>query len=120
MKVLKSFIDFMPIREIELEIGSKVLIKQSTASGWGRLAKVIRLTPKQVEVEVINVIPTEESNRFGTKNGLKDRGELGGFFEDWAFRKKCAIGKKEKFWKSNAQRVGETTSWNSTVLCEII
>ena len=120
MKVLKADIDFFKAKEINAEIGQKFLIKQSRATGWAKLAQVTRLTKTQIELEIINVIPTEESNRFGVKNGFKDNRSMGGFFQDWAFRKKCLVGKKWKFFKDNGVMVGDSDNWNPSVLCELI
>lgn len=120
MKVLKANQDFISLSELNLSIGQEVLIKSSIATGWASLCKVVRETKCQIEVEVINIIPTEESNRFGIKNGLKDRGTNGGFFENWAFRKKCSIGRRSKFWKDSAIRVGDSENWNPSVICEIL
>ncbi len=117
MKVLKANTDFNRAFDITPSLGEEFLIKQSIATGWAKLAKVIRITKTQVELEVINIIPTEECNRFGIKNGLNDRFE--GFFKDWAFRKKSFIGEKIKFFKDSCVSVGSTNNWNPTVLAEI-
>jgi hypothetical protein len=116
MKVLKAGIDFSRASNINPALGDTFLIKQAIATGWGKLARVTRITKTQVELEVINVIPTEETNKFGTKNGMNDR--FDGFFHDWAFRKKVQAGKKFKFFRDNGISVGDTDSWNPTVLCE--
>lgn len=117
MKVLKAGIDFIRTTDVDPQIGQEFLIKQSIATGWAKRAKVIRVTPTQVELEVTNLIPTEESNKFGTKNGLKDRRE--GFFADWAFRKKAIIGKKFKFFKDTCIMVGDTNAWNPSTLIQL-
>lgn len=119
MKVLKAGIDFQRAFEIDPQVGEQFLIKSNLATGWARLARVTRVMKSQVELEVTNVIPTEESNKFGTKNGLLDRGE--GFFEDWAFRKKALIGKRVKFFKESGIMVGMSSdSWRQTVLVELL
>lgn len=119
MKVLKAGIDFTRASNIDAEIGQKFLIKKSIATGWGKLAKVTRITKTQIELQIINVIPTEESNRFGVKNGLVDNRFIGGFFENWAFRKKCSVGKKLKFFKENCIQVGDSENWNPLILCKL-
>jgi hypothetical protein len=118
MKVLKSGIDFVRAFDINPTTGEQFLIKKAVPTGWAKLAKVTRVTKTQVEVEVINVIPTEESNKFGVKNGLKDR--FVGFFKDWDEQKRFAIGKKHKFWLKDGVFVGDTNNWNPTVLAQLI
>ncbi len=117
MKVLKANTDFNRAFDIEPKIGDIFLIKQSIATGWANLSIITRVTKTQVELEVINIVPTEESNRFGTKNGLKDRTD--GFFANWAFRKKVLIGKKFKFFKDSCVSVGSSNDWNPLVLAEL-
>lgn len=118
MKVLKAGLDFVRVSKINPNIGQEMLIKQSVATGWAKLAKVTKVTKTQVELEVVNLIPTEESNKFGTKNGFKDRCE--GFFKEWAFRKKVAVGKKHKFFKDSCVMVGCSNDWNPLVLAELL
>lgn len=118
MRVLKAGVDFIAAANINPTIGQEFLIKQSIATGWASLVKVTRVLSTQIEVEIINVTPTEESNRFGVKNGLKDRFE--GFFEHWAFRKKVNIGTKHKFFKNTGVLVGSSNDWNPTILAELI
>ena len=117
-KVLKAGVDFQRTFSINPKIDEKFLIKSCIATGWGKLVKVIRVMKTQVEVEVINVVPTEETNRFGTKNGFKDRRE--GFFKDWAWRKKVNVGRKEKFFKDTCVMVGMTEDWNPSILVKLI
>ena len=118
MKVLKAGIDFSAAVNINPTIGQHFLIKQSIATGWASLVKVTRVLSTQVEVEIINVIPTEESNKFGVKNGLKDR--FNGFFKHWAFRKKVNIGTKHKFFKDSCVSVGSLNDWNPSILAKLI
>ena len=118
MKVLKAGIDFSKASEINPQLGTEFLIKSSIATGWAKRAKVVRLTGKQVEVEVVNIIPTEETNRFGTKNGLKDRHE--GFLLIGLSEKKAFVGEKMKFFKESCERVGDSGNWNPAILCEIL
>lgn len=118
MKVLKAGFDFVRAFEINPSIGQEMLIKQSVATGWAKLAKVTKVTKTQVELEVLNIIPTEESNKFGTKNGLKDRTD--GFFMNWAARKKAFIGEKQKFFKESCVMVGCSNDWNPAVLAELV
>ena len=117
MKVLKAGIDFSKASEINPQLGTEFLIKSSIATGWAKRAKVVRLTGKQVEVEVVNIIPTEETNRFGTKNGLKDRHE--GFLLIGLSEKSICWGKM-KFFKESCERVGDSGNWNPAILCEIL
>lgn len=118
MKVLVAGKDFVRAEKISPKVGEKFLIKQSIATGWGHLAKVTRVTKTQVEVEVVNLVPTEETNRFGTKNGLKDRHQ--GFFEVWCWRKKASVGKKFKFFKDSCVMVGDSENWNPCVLTKLL
>jgi len=120
MKVLKSNKDFFRSSNLELNPGDKVLIKQSVATGWGKLAIVKRVMKSQVEVQVINVVPTEESNRFGTKNGLLDRSKNPeNFFLRWSDNKKMNVGRKMKFFIDSGVMVGDSENWNPTILTTI-
>ena len=116
MKVLVASKDFVRAFSVD-SIGEVVLIKTSAASGWAIKAKVIRQTKTQIEVECIKWIPTEDTNRFGVKNGLKDRFE--GWLGDWSWRNKVINGNKRKFWKSNFTEVGSANEWNPSVLCQL-
>ena len=87
----------------------------SVASGWATIGKVTRITKTQVEVETTNIIPTWDRTKWTIKNPFKDRGE--GFFENWSIRKQNAIGKKEKFFKDNSVRVGDSNEWNPRKVC---
>jgi hypothetical protein len=118
MKVLKSGIDFKHAYGIEPKLGDSFLIKRSVATGWAYLAKVFRITPTQIELEIINVIPTEDTNKLGVKNGLTDRQV--GFFQHWAEYKRNMTGKRYKFSKENGMRVGSSKEWNPLILCELI
>ncbi len=117
-KVLKSGIDFVRTSNIEPTIGETFLIKTSVASGWARVGKVTKITKTQIELEVIDLIPTEDSNKFGIKNHFKNRTE--GFFADWCWRKKATIGQKRKFFKSSSIEVGDTNQWNPTILAQLV
>jgi hypothetical protein len=120
MKVLQANKDFFRSTNFQLNPGDKVLIKQSVATGWGKLAIVKRVMKSQVEVQVINVVPTEESNRFGTKNGLLDRSKNPeNFFLRWAEKKNIWVGRKIKFFKDTGVMVGHSENWNPTILTTI-
>lgn len=119
MKALKAGLDFFRTSDVNPTVGEKFLIKQSIATGWANLAVVTRVMRSQFELKIINVIPTEESNRFGTKNGLKDNREIGGFFKEWQRNKKLRIGRKVKFFRSSGIMVGQTSNWNPDCLAEL-
>ena len=118
MRVLKAGIDFQRAFEINPQEGENFLIKSVHPTGWAKLAKVTRVMKSQVELEIINVVPTEESNKFGTKNGLLDRHE--GFFSDWCFKKKVNVGKRVKFFRESGIMVGMSDSWKPIVLVELL
>jgi len=118
MKVLKSGIDFKGTFGINPIIGDEFLIKQSVATGWAKLGKVTKVMKSQIELEIINVIPTEDKNAFGVKNPFANREQ--GFFETWATKKRIFVGKKLKFFKDSCVEVGDSNNWNKTVLAEII
>lgn len=117
-KLLKSNTDFKRLFDLnELQINNEVIIKSGAVSGWAQIGKVIRITKTQVEVITTNLIPTIDTCRIGVKNPFKNRGE--GFFEDWAFSKKCVIGKKSKFFIDTNIEVGESKNWNARSLSTI-
>ena len=120
MKPLKAHIDFFFQGNLQPQKEQLFLIKQSVASGWGRLAKVKRITKTQVVLEVVNVIPTIESNKFGEKNGMTDDRDKGNFFLDWAERKKALKEKEVKFFLKSGLEVGNSNSWNTNLLCTLI
>ena len=119
MKVLKANIDFIkPINLEELKLNEKVLIKSAVATGWAKVGTVTRIMKSQIEVTVNNVIPTIDTNRFGTKNHLKNRWV--GFFEDWADMKRFNKGLKWKFFIESNVEVGSTQDWNPQSVSIII
>ena len=64
----------------------------------------------QIEVTITNVIPTIDSNRFGTKNHFENRWI--GFFKDWADMKRFNKGKKRKFFIKSNTELGSSQDWN--------
>ncbi len=111
MKNLKANIDFIsPLDLTDLKLNDKVLIKSSIATGWAKVGIVKRIMKKQIEVETINVIPTIDTNRFGTKNHFSNRWI--GFFEDWANMKRFNKGRKRKFFIESNIEVGFSNEWN--------
>ena len=117
IKILESGKDFTrTFNANDLEIGDEVMIKSMAASGWARVGKVVRKTKTQLEVECINVIPTKDVARIGIKNPFVDDRKKGGFFEDWAFNRKCNIGRKDKFFIESGLGVGWTGHWNPIML----
>tara|TARA_R100000742_G_C4256866_1_gene74724 strand:- start:199 stop:576 length:378 start_codon:yes stop_codon:yes gene_type:complete len=108
---LISEVDFewQPETVKSLKIEDIVLVKQTTVTGWGWLAKVIRTTKTQIEVEIINLLPTLDVCKIATVNPFKNRGE--GFFEDWAWWKKQHLGRKRKFFKDTGIEVGSSNDW---------
>ena len=123
VKVFKANKDFTRAFVSDVLLNEKVLIKSNFATGWGTLAKVTRILNTQIEVEIINIVPTEESNRFGTKNGwdIERKENPENFFLRWAEWKKRVIGTKRKFFKETGIEVGSTNStWRSSSLCTFI
>tara|TARA_B110001452_G_scaffold262337_1_gene262243 strand:- start:184 stop:555 length:372 start_codon:yes stop_codon:yes gene_type:complete len=111
LKLLKANEDFKNLTNLEdLKINQKVLIKSSVATGWAKVGEVSRIMKSQIEVTITNVIPTIDSNRFGTKNHFKNRWI--GFFKDWAGMKKFNKGKKRKFFIESNIEVGSSEDWN--------
>jgi len=117
MKALVANKDFSRVIGID-GIGETVLIKSSAATGWAIKAKVVRETKTQVEVECERWIPTEDTFKWGVKNGLKDRFE--GWISDWSWRNKVIKGNKRKFWRDTFQEVGDSQNWNPSILCKLI
>ena len=90
---LKSGQDFKsPFDLKDLKINDIVLTKQSVATGWAEVVKVVRITKTQIEVETINLIPTIDHFKWGIKNPFKNRGK--GFFQFWSERKKILKGNR--------------------------
>tara|TARA_R100001015_G_C4610278_1_gene165636 strand:+ start:1040 stop:1426 length:387 start_codon:yes stop_codon:yes gene_type:complete len=108
---LKSGQDFIsPVDLNNLKINQIVLAKSSVATGWASVVKVVRIMKTQIEVEIINVIPTIDNFKWGVKNPFENRCQ--GFFQFWAERKKILKGKKRKFFIENNVEVGSSDNWN--------
>jgi hypothetical protein len=120
-KVLQSGIDFTSHFSVrDLMVGDEVIMKSMAVSGWARIGKVTRVMNTQIEIECTNVIPTKDKCRIGTLNPFVDDRKKGGFFEHWAWWRKCAIGDKSKFFRANGIEVGSSNEWNPRGLAVII
>ena len=116
---LKSGQDFKsPFDLKDLKINDIVLTKQSVATGWAEVVKVVRITKTQIEVETINLIPTIDHFKWGIKNPFKNRGK--GFFQFWSERKKILKGNKRKFFINSNIEVGSSSDWNPKRIATII
>tara|TARA_R100001086_G_C11775839_1_gene242192 strand:- start:12 stop:404 length:393 start_codon:yes stop_codon:yes gene_type:complete len=119
--ILESNIDFKLIDDLShLKVGNQVLIKSSIASGWAQVVNVTRIMPTQIEVETVNVIPTIDHCRWGTKNPFVNDREKGNFFAHWSWVKQANVGKKNKFFIHGGKQVGLSTEWNPRRIAEII
>ena len=119
MKLLKANKDFIKPHNLDhLMLNEKVLIKAATATGWAKVGLVTRIMKSQIEVTITNVIPTIDTNRFGTKNHFENRWV--GFFKDWADMKRFNKGKKRKFFIESNIEVGSSQEWNPQSIAEII
>jgi hypothetical protein len=120
-KVLQSGIDFTSAFSVrDLMVGDEVIMKSMAVSGWARTGKVTRVMNTQIEVECTNVIPTKDRCNFGTVNPFVDSRFKGGFFENWAWFRKTAIGRKSKFFRADGIEVGSRNEWNPRGLAVII
>ena len=112
--LLESGVDFIRPQDLStLKVGDKVLTKKSIATGWARVGVVTRIMKTQIEVEITNVIPTIDHNRFGTKNPFVNDRLKGDFFTHWSDLKKAVVGKRTKFFKDGGVEVGMSSLWNS-------
>ena len=121
MTVLDSTTDFKRCNDLSnFEVGDKVLIKSSAASGWASVAKVTRIMLSQIEVQTINIIPTKDHHRWGTTNPFVDDREKGDFFLRWNDAKRCNVGRKSKFFIKGGLKVGFSTGWNPKCIAQIV
>ncbi len=111
--ILKANEDFQRVFNVDPQLGDHFLVKSLLATGWAKFGRVVRTTKTQIELSIIDIIPTEDTSKLVNINGA-DLPE--GFLED---RKTALIGKKEKFFKKSGVEVGASNHWCPDVLCEI-